>query len=505
MNEAADASPSTVLDGYDTAQHQSNNSSEENVDNMDVDDGPKLVLQDTIVYHPNGTIANLFDSAIGLQLYAEGTLWVDNAERYKFKRPNGTQCQVEFEEFSYERDELSAIILYVKDTSTKFHVELKPSQKYVAHFTTMVESAELKHFVTDFYERVIDGEFKDDLLELCWEYAREDGRGLLQDEVVQVLTKDANALFLLSQFRQETWVRLEGKAEDMKWSRTEIYKLLKKECPDAYKRAYTNVTPEAEPMAVDSPIIPDLPPAISDSCDAQTNQLDMLVSLIIEEIEVGTPVKKITPSLVWNKLYIKTKIPDQGDPSSGPRIAKCLVYRIGGLLADILEERHPDLFMGSKLVNELREVGRAQYPPYTKQVTTDAQWQDYMNKTEGLYLVRRNLHHGERSAALPITGSTKLQVKDIFTGELAPVRPAGRFGTGRVGTGRVGRPPKVRGHEAEIYDEEEEDENAETSSGVGTETPLTVESAWQRIWDLGGEKEMIGGRVVPPRIKRAGY
>lgn len=268
---------------------------------------------------------------------------------------------------------------------------------------------------------------------------------------------------------------------------------------DAFKRANSKISSEPEPMVIDPPIIPDLPPVIRDRCDAQTNQLDMLMSLIAEEIEAGTPVKKITPSLLWNKVFIKAKIPDQGDPSAGPRIAKCLVYKIGGLIADLLDERQPHLFKGSKLVNELREIGRTPYPPYTKQVTTDAQWQEYMDKSEGLYLVRRNLHHSEKSGALSTNGSTKLQVKDIFTGELAP-----RHSIGRTGTGRVGRPPKIRYHEAEIYYGEEEDQ-AETPSGLEAETPLTVESAWQHVWDLGGEKEIIGGRVVPTRIKRAGY
>lgn len=57
----------------------------------------------------------------------------------------------------------------MEDDSIKDWVELKPSQKYVAHFTAMVESAELKHFITDYYERVLDRETKDDLTELCWE------------------------------------------------------------------------------------------------------------------------------------------------------------------------------------------------------------------------------------------------------------------------------------------------------------------------------------------------
>ncbi|ESZ94876.1 hypothetical protein SBOR_4752 [Sclerotinia borealis F-4128] len=496
MNEATNALASAMLDTPDATQYQSNNSSEQNVDNMDLDDEPKLVLQDTIVYQRNGTIANVFDSSAGLQLRAEGTLWVDNAERYKFKRPNGTQCQVEFQMFSYERDELGAIILYVQDTTTKYWVELKPSQKYVAHFTTMVESAELKHFVTDYYERVLAGESKDDLIELCWEYAREDGRGLLQDGVVEVLTKDANAFFLLSAFREEVCVERETRG--MKWLNTEIYNLLMKECPTAYTRANTYTLPEPEAITVDLPVIPDLPLVTSDRSDTQSNHLDMLISLITEELEGGTLVKKITPSLLWNKLFIKTKIPDQGDPSAGPRIAKCLVYRIGGVLADLLEERHPNLFTGSKLINELREMSRTQYPPYTKQVITDAQWQDYMNKAEGLYLIRRN--HGEKSSALPVMGLTKLQVKDIFTGELAPPRPIGR-----IGTGRVGRPPKIREPEVEFYDGEEEEGNTETSSGVEADAPLTVESAWQRIWELGGEEETIGGRVIPARVKRAGY
>lgn len=169
--------------------YRSNNSSGENVDKMDVDE-PRLVLQDTIVYQKNRTIANVFDSVLGLELRAEGTLWVENAERYKckfwlwwiqflffgpmsnaliVKKPNGSHCQVQFQMYSYERDELGAIILYVEDSTTKCWVELKPSQKYVAHFTSMVESAELKHFVTDYYERVINRESKDDLAQLCWE------------------------------------------------------------------------------------------------------------------------------------------------------------------------------------------------------------------------------------------------------------------------------------------------------------------------------------------------
>ncbi|QSZ36910.1 hypothetical protein DSL72_009000 [Monilinia vaccinii-corymbosi] len=491
MNEVAG------LDGPNDVPLQSHNSPQDNVDYMDVDDDPKLVLQDTIIYRRNGTIANLFDSASGLQLRAEGTLWVDNAERYKFKRPNGTQCQVEFQKFAYERDELGAIILYVEDNITKYWVELKPSQKYIAQFTVMVESAELKHFITDYYERVLDGEVNDDLQELCWEYARQDGCGLLQDEVIEVLTKDSNSFFLATAFREEIWVDAEAKA--MRWSRTEIYKLVKNECPDAYKRANTNFAPDPEPMAVDPPIVPDLPLVIKDRRDALTSQLDMLLSLIAEEIEGGTPVKKITPSLLWNKLYIKAKIPDHVK-GAGARIAKCLVYKIGGLLAGLLEQRQPDLFVGSKLVKELREVARTPYPPYTKSVTSDAQWQDYMDRSEGLYLVRRNLHHSERGGALPTSGPTKFQVKDIFTGELAPARPIAR-----VGTGRVGRPPKARDTEAEFYYGEEEEDQTEIFSGVEAEAPLTVAQAWQRVWELGGEDEIIGGRVVPARIKRAAY
>ncbi|RAL59271.1 hypothetical protein DID88_006985 [Monilinia fructigena] len=412
MNEAADVLASIMLNGHDDVQYQRYNSSEENVDNMDVDDDPKLILQDTIIYQRNGSIANLFDTAAGLKLRAEGTLWVENAERYKLKRPN-------------------------------------------AHFTDMVESAELKHFITDYYERVSDNEAKDDLLDLCWEYAREDGRGLLHDEVIEVLTKDANAFFLLTAFREEIWV--DAKVQDMKWSRTAIYKLLKKECPNAFKRANTNLSSEPEPMIIDPPIIPDLPPVIGD----------------------GFPIKVIR--------------------GAGPRIAKCLVYKIGGLIADLLEERQPHLFKGSKLVDELREIARTPYPPYTKQVTSDVQWQEYMDKAEGLYLVRRNLHHSEKSGAFSTNGSTKFQVKDIFTGELAPHRSIGRSGTGRVG-----RPPKNRDYEAGVYYGDEEDQ-AETSSGVEAEIPLTAESVWQHVWDLGGEEEIIGGRVIPARIRRAGY
>ncbi|KAK6611362.1 hypothetical protein H4I95_02158 [Botrytis cinerea] len=461
--------------------YQSNNSSGEYVDRMDVDE-PRLVLQDTIVYQKTRTIANVFDSVLGLELRAEGTLWVENAERYKFKKPNGSHCQVQFQMYSYERDELGAIILYVEDSTTKWWVELKPSQKYVAHFTSMVESAELKHFVTDYYERVINRECKDDLAQLCWEYGREDGSGLLQHDVVEVLTKDANAFFLLSAFREETWV--DGEAQTMRWSSTEIYKLLKKQCPTAYKRANTFVSLEPEAMAVDSPEIQDPPPAAGDSGDAQTNQLEMLMSLISDEIEDGTPVKKITPGSLWNKLFIKAKIPDQGDPGAGPRIAKCIVYKIGGLLADLLERRHPDLFMGSKFIYGLRELSRIRYPPYTKQVTTDQQWQHYMDLSEGLYLVRRNNNqHDERAGVMPIRGSAKLQVKDIFTGELAPPRPVPR-----AGSGRVGRPPKAR-PEVEFWDGEEEEEMADNSSKIDTDAPLSVEMAWQRVWQLGGEEK----------------
>lgn len=256
-------------------------------------------------------------------------------------------------------------------------------------------------------------------------------------------------------------------------------------------------------MAVDLPTIPDIAPATNDRGDVLTNQLEMLVSLTAEELE-ETPIKKMTPSLLWNKLYVKTKIQDQGT-GAGPRIAKCLVYKIGGRLADLLEERHPDIFLGSKFINGLREVGRTKYPPYTKQVTTDAQWQDYMDMTEGLYLVRRNPQNEEKAGASSNSGATKflngtkLQVKDIFTGELAPVRPAPR-----VGTGRVGRPPKVREPEAELYGEEEV-ESAVSSSGFDAEVPLTVEAAWQRVWELGGKLETINSRVVPARIKRSGY
>ncbi|CCD42398.1 hypothetical protein H4I96_10618 [Botrytis cinerea] len=477
--------------------YQSNNSSGEYVDRMDVDE-PRLVLQDTIVYQKTRTIANVFDSVLGLELRAEGTLWVENAERYKFKKPNGSHCQVQFQMYSYERDELGAIILYVEDSTTKWWVELKPSQKYVAHFTSMVESAELKHFVTDYYERVINRECKDDLAQLCWEYGREDGSGLLQHDVVEVLTKDANAFFLLSAFREETWV--DGEAQTMRWSSTEIYKLLKKQCPTAYKRANTFVSLEPEAMAIDSPEIQDPPPAAGDSGDAQTNQLEMLMSLISDEIEDGTPVKKITPGSLWNKLFIKAKIPDQGDPGAGPRIAKCIVYKIGGLLADLLERRHPDLFMGSKFIYGLRELSRIRYPPYTKQVTTDQQWQHYMDLSEGLYLVRRNNNqHDERAGVMPIRGSAKLQVKDIFTGELAPPRPVPR-----AGSGRVGRPPKAR-PEVEFWDGEEEEEMADNSSKIDTDAPLSVEMAWRRVWQLGGEEKIIGGRVVPARIERSGY
>ncbi|CAD6443832.1 423ee925-77b4-4aa9-80b1-7a6f512d01eb [Sclerotinia trifoliorum] len=497
MSEATNGLASTMFGAPDGVPNQNNNSSEENADHVDVDDKPRLILQDTIVYQKNGTIANVFDSVLGLELRAEGALWVENAEKYKFKRPNGTQCQVQFQMYSYERDELGAIILYVEDSTTKFWIELKPSQKYVAHFTSMVESAELKHFVTDYYERVLAGECKDDLVELCWEYAREDGRGLLQDDVIEVLTKDANAFFLLSAFREE--ILVDRRTKGMKWSNTEIYQLLRNECSTAYDRANTHVPPGPEPMTVDSPIIPDPSPVISDGGDVQTNHLNMLLSLVAEEIENGTPVKKITLASLWNRLYIKTKIPDYG-MSAGPRTAKCIVYKIGCLLADTLEKRHPDLFLGSKFTDGLREVGRTRYPPYTKHVLTDAQWQEYMDSAEGLYLVRRNPQHEERAGANSVGGSTKLQVKDIFTGELAPPRPIGR-----VGGGRVGRPPKNRNLELEFYEEEEEDENGETSSRFDIEAPLTVESAWQRVWELGGEEEIISGRVVPSRIKRADY
>lgn len=253
-------------------------------------------------------------------------------------------------------------------------------------------------------------------------------------------------------------------------------------------------------MDIDSPLITEKTPPAIDYRDAKTNQMDMLMSLVAEEVESGTPIKKITPSLLWNKMFIKCKVPDQGDPGAGPRIAKCLVYKLSDRLANLLEERQSHLFRGSKLINELREINRTRYPPYTRQVTSDSQWQEYMDKAESLYLVRRNLQqHSERRGVSPFNGSTKLQARDIFTGELAPPRPVGR-----VGGGRVGRPPKIRDHDITIYDEDEE-ENHDTPSRIETEVPLTVESAWQRIWDLGGEEEVIGGRVVPPRIKRAGY
>lgn len=84
MNGAGKATAFSVFGTPDAIPYQSNNSSEENVDAMDIDDDkPKLILHDTIVYQKNGTIANVFDSGLGLELHAEGTLWVENAEGYK--------------------------------------------------------------------------------------------------------------------------------------------------------------------------------------------------------------------------------------------------------------------------------------------------------------------------------------------------------------------------------------------------------------------------------------
>lgn len=85
MNEVAGSFASTTLDGPDAIRYKSNHSPEGIVDTVNVDDKPDITLRDTIVYQRDGTIANLFDAAVGLQLRAEGTLWVENAEKYKWK------------------------------------------------------------------------------------------------------------------------------------------------------------------------------------------------------------------------------------------------------------------------------------------------------------------------------------------------------------------------------------------------------------------------------------
>lgn len=58
-------------------------------------------------------------------------------------------------------------------------------------------------------------------------FGRHDGRGLRRDEIIKVFLDDANSYFVMSQFRQEVHVDDE---KTLKWSTTNLYKLMKKEC-----------------------------------------------------------------------------------------------------------------------------------------------------------------------------------------------------------------------------------------------------------------------------------
>lgn len=84
-------------------------------------------------------------------------------------KPNGSECLVPFELFSYERNGIGAIAFWVLDTVANYWLEIVPSQRYATCYGQLIGSAELKHFVTDYYLSVIAKEVEDDIQQLCWE------------------------------------------------------------------------------------------------------------------------------------------------------------------------------------------------------------------------------------------------------------------------------------------------------------------------------------------------
>jgi hypothetical protein len=153
---------------------------------------PKLTLFDAIILKGKSTPASVDDLSTGVPLRAEGYLWIEEPEKIRRKlfippsslfvsnspskfsqktvhKPNGSECVVPFQLFSYERNDIGAIAFWVLDTQTEYWIEIVPSQQYSGRYGQLIASAELKHFVTDYYLGVVAGEVEDSIMQLSWE------------------------------------------------------------------------------------------------------------------------------------------------------------------------------------------------------------------------------------------------------------------------------------------------------------------------------------------------
>ncbi|KAM3066598.1 hypothetical protein ACMFMF_010104 [Clarireedia jacksonii] len=505
----------------------------------EVREAPKLILFDTIILKGKSTPASVDDLSTGVPLRAEGHLWIEEPEKVRLHKPNGSECVVPFQLFSYERNDLGAITFWVLDTQTQYWIEMVPSQQYTDRYGQLIASAELKHFVTDYYLGVVDGEVEDDIMQLCWEFGREDGRGLRADDVMMVLKDDANSYFLLSQFRQEIYVDEETKK--LKWTSTKLYKFLKKECSFSYKKAYGLIsipdTTSEEPSFV-SPTPQSISPAPSHpipitthhprATPHQLHQLSHLIPLLLSLFPSPGSNNKSrtpTPSLLSNKLYLSYRIPDNG-ASDGPRVAKCIIHLLSPILADILERDYSSLFLApspnAAFVQELRCMAQMRYPPPTKGVTDDGVWEGYLRVAEGMTLVPRVRKGGAGTGAGAGAGAgggggggerKRAEVKDLFTNKPPVIMGRRRKAETTMGVGEgvgVGNKRKLREVETQVMDLDGEEEGTE-SKGEGDKDacadgePVDMTTALRKLMKIGMRPEIIGGRVVPPRIRRSGY
>ncbi|KAM3088257.1 hypothetical protein ACMFMG_002312 [Clarireedia jacksonii] len=429
----------------------------------EVREAPKLILFDTIILKGKSTPASVDDLSTGVPLRAEGHLWIEEPEKVRLHKPNGSECVVPFQLFSYERNDLGAITFWVLDTQTQYWIEMVPSQQYTDRYGQLIASAELKHFVTDYYLGVVDGEVEDDIMQLCWEFGREDGRGLRADDVMMVLKDDANSYFLLSQFRQEIYVDEETKK--LKWTSTKLYKFLKKECSH----------PPTPSLSRPTTLVP--PP--TNSTNSPTSSPSS--SLSSPPLAVITNPEPPPPSLLSNKLYLSYRIPDNG-ASDGPRVAKCIIHLLSPILADILERDYSSLFLApspnAAFVQELRCMAQMRYPPPTKGVTDDGVWEGYLRVAEGMTLVPRVRKGGAGTGAGAGAGAgggggggerKRAEVKDLFTNKPPVIMGRRRKAETTMGVGEgvgVGNKRKLREVETQVMDLDGEEEGTE-SKGEG--------------------------------------
>lgn len=194
----------------------------------------------------------------------------------------------------------------------------------------------------------------------------------------------------------------------------------------------------------------------------------------------------MTPSWLSGRVYVTHQFPG-GFSSEGPRIAKCIVYRLGTYLADLLQERFPVFSASSPFMKELRHVGMMKYPPLTPHVTSNKEWDRCFASADKITLLPRN-SRGDKDKPHPnqskqSTEGLKYHVKDLF----------------------VNKPPAAIGRPSKPFPQSPAPKIPKKVVEEEQRTPVDKRLAFEKLVGLGKKQGNIDGRVVPSRMRRSGY